>query len=106
MNRVYLILEKRRKGSSTSKSKSLPKPQAFSYYDTTMAVINAHLPATSLYTSSAPQAPLDEREKHIESMLHELRIGAGNQMWDAQLQYHHGTYVCLKGLVVRSTLIP
>ena len=59
---------------------------AFRYYDTSVAVINAHLPATSLY---AGHQPLEEREKHVASMLQSLRIGGGHELWDAPLQYHH-----------------
>jgi hypothetical protein len=68
--------------------------QAFSYYDTTLAVLNAHLPATSLYAGSGSQSPLEERDKHIERIFHELRVStAGSPLWDAHLQYHHGACV-------------
>ena len=59
---------------------------AFRYYDTTIAAINAHLPATSVY--SGPD-PLEEQDKHVASMLHHLRIGAGHELWDSHLQYSH-----------------
>lgn len=59
-----------------------------------MAVVNAHLPATSVYASaSASVNSLEEREKHIGGMLHDLEIGAGHPLWDSHLQYHHG--VCI-----------
>jgi len=59
---------------------------AFGYYDTAFAVINAHLPATSLYPEDRA---LEERDKHVSSMLHSLRIGGDHERWDAHLQYHH-----------------
>jgi len=59
---------------------------AFRYYDTAFAVINAHLPATSLYPEDRA---LEERDKHVSSMLHSLRIGGAHECWDAHLQYHH-----------------
>lgn len=59
---------------------------AFRYYDTAMAVINAHLPAISLYPEGRA---LEERDKHVSSMLQSLRLGGDDERWDAHLQYHH-----------------
>jgi hypothetical protein len=59
---------------------------AFRYYDTAFAVINAHLPATSVYPAGRA---LEERDKHVSSMLQTLRIGGDHERWDAHLQYHH-----------------
>lgn len=59
---------------------------AFRYYDTAFAVINAHLPATSLYPGASA---LEERDKHLASMLQSLRLGGDHELWDAHLQYHH-----------------
>lgn len=64
--------------------------QAFSFYDTTVAVINAHLPPASAYPGSASRSALEEREEHIGQMLRELRVGACHGKWDSFLQYHHG----------------
>lgn len=68
--------------------------QAFSYYDSTCAVINAHLPAT-VYTGSAERSQLEERDRHIASMIHQMRIGACHPLWDAHVQFHHSTLYAL-----------
>lgn len=59
---------------------------SFRYYDTAFAAINAHLPATSVYPADTA---LEERDKHVSSMLQTLRIGGDHEHWDAHLQYHH-----------------
>jgi hypothetical protein len=69
--------------------------QAFRYYDTTVAVINAHLPATAAY---AGPSPLRKRDQHVAAMLRALRIGgAEHEAWDAHLQFHHGACAPHKG---------
>lgn len=58
--------------------------------------MNAHLPATSLYAGASMSiSPLEEREKHVAAMFQDLRIGAGHEMWDTHLQYHHGACVII-----------
>jgi hypothetical protein len=64
---------------------------AFRFYDSTVAVINAHFPATAAYPGPSP---LRKRDQHVAAMLRALRIGgAEHEEWDAHLQFHHGMYV-------------
>lgn len=61
---------------------------AFRYYDISVAVVNAHLPATAAY---AGPSPLRKRDRHVAAMLGALRVGAAeHEGWDAHLQFHHG----------------
>ena len=55
---------------------------SFRYYDTAIAVINAHLPAASLYSGTSA---LGERDKHVSSILQSLWVGGDHEHWDAHL---------------------
>jgi len=57
---------------------------SFRFYDQSVAIINAHLPAASQYGGDEVY-----RARHVAAMLQELRFNAEHELFDTHLQYHH-----------------
>ena len=57
---------------------------AFRFYDQSVAIVNAHLPALGQYSG-------DEsfKTKHVAAMLQDLRMNSEHESFDSHLQYHH-----------------